>query len=427
MFGAGNNLNSANLVKKTQVMRIGVFSPSYTPLSGGAHTFEQGILHALLQLAPESRHQFTLFLSNKGRDDVVLSRGGNVEVVYLEPQPQNLFYLLAQRRQSSLFLSRLSKIMDFLRMKKVEHPLQTALHNHKVDLFWFVTPYDIFPLNIPYLATVWDIQHRLQPWFPEVSNNGVWEAREAAYSVFLRRALFVLTPNKVAGDELSLFYQIPRDRLRFLPHPTPLVDQLPTTEQVGTALAKYGLHSHYLLYPAQFWPHKNHINLLLALRVLRDTYGLDFHLVLAGADHGNQKYVEQKTLQMGLGDFVHFLGFVPREDLLALYLGAFALSYVTYFGPENLPPLEAFYLGCPVVVSKFSGALEQLGDAALFVNGSQPEEIAAAVKRLYDDPELRNALITKGRERALHYTNHDYVRDVLGLAAEFESVRRNWE
>ena len=406
-------------------MRIGACFPSYDPLSGGAHTFEQGILHALLELATESGHQFILFVTKQNGGS--LPQGENVEFVQIEPRSPNLFHVLARHSRNKTLFLRLAKLVDFALMKSAESPLLHALRSHPVDLFWFPTPYDIFPVDVPYLATVWDIQHRLQPWFPEVSNNGVWEAREAAYSVFLRRALFVLTPNKVAGDELSLFYQIPRDRLRFLPHPTPLVDQLPSTEQVGTALAKYGLHSHYLLYPAQFWPHKNHINLLLALRVLRDTYGLDFHLVLVGADHGNQKYVEQKTLQMGLGDFVHFLGFVPREDLLALYLGAFALSYVTYFGPENLPPLEAFYLGCPVVVSNFSGALEQLGDAALFVNGSQPEEIAAAVKRLYDDPELRNALITKGRERALRYTNHDYVRDVLGLAAELEAVRRNWE
>ena len=122
---------------------------------------------------------------------------------------------------------------------------------------------------------------------------------------------------------------------------------------------------------------------------------------------------------------VSFLGFVPLEDLVALYRGAFALSYVTFFGPENLPTLEAFALGCPVIASDVSGAREQLGDAALFVDPRNPSEIAAAIKSLQDD-DLRRSLIDKGRARAERWTAKDFVRGVFNAFDEFEPVRRCW-
>ena len=114
------------------------------------------------------------------------------------------------------------------------------------------------------------------------------------------------------------------------------------------------------------------------------------------------------------------------EDLVALYRGAFALAYVTFFGPENLPPLEAFALGCPVIASDVSGAREQLVDAALFVDPRNPAEIAAAIKQLHDDDNLRSSLIDKGRARAERWTATEFVRGVFAALDEFEPVRRCW-
>ena len=59
---------------------------------------------------------------------------------------------------------------------------------------------------------------------------------------------------------------------------------------------------------------------------------------------------------------------MKRPELIALYRHALALTFVSYFGPDNLPPLEAFALGCPVITSAIEGVDEQLGNAALYVN-----------------------------------------------------------
>jgi glycosyltransferase involved in cell wall biosynthesis len=74
-------------------------------------------------------------------------------------------------------------------------------------------------------------------------------------------------------------------------------------------------------------------------------------MVFTGSDKGNAGHVFGKINELGLHDQVHMLGFVPREDLRALYSKA-------------LSPREAFTLGCPVIASRIPGAEEQLGDAA---------------------------------------------------------------
>ena len=223
-----------------------------------------------------------------------------------------------------------------------------------------------------------------------------------------------------------MFYQIPPARFRRLRHPVPRIEKKPTMEEVTSVLQKYHLSNSYILYPAQFWAHKNHVNLLKALAILQEKFKLDLHLVLTGSDQGNLEYIINIVQDLQLKEKVHFLGFIPHDDLVALYAGAFALTYMTYFGPENLPPLEAFACGCPVIASAVAGAAEQLGEAALLVDGSRPEEIALSIKKIQDDPQLRETLIRKGLRRAKEYSAPDYLRDVFTMLDEFEVIRSNW-
>ncbi|MHB9056559.1 MAG: glycosyltransferase family 2 protein [Paludibacteraceae bacterium] len=88
--------------------------------------------------------------------------------------------------------------------------------------------------------------------------------------------------------------------------------------------------------------------------------------------------------------------------------------------------LEAFRCGCPVIVSNYNGALEQLGEAALRVDALNPAGIVSAIIRLEQDSSLRQALIEKGSLRAKGYNGMDYVQDVFKICDNFETVRRNW-
>jgi glycosyltransferase involved in cell wall biosynthesis len=81
-----------------------------------------------------------------------------------------------------------------------------------------------------------------------------------------------------------------------------------------------------------------------------------------------------------------------------LYRAARALVMPTFFGPTNIPQLEAFALGCPVATSRIYGIPEQVGDAALLFDPSSVDEIYDAIEKLWTDDALCAGLAQKGRE-----------------------------
>lgn len=409
-------------------MRVGVFFLGFPPEVGGGHVFEYEVLVALAKLAPESRHHFTLFIQEKSLlEGAIPQETSNLRIVFFNeasPTPAVDSRATVQGRLTKI-LRELGFVKDkAIETMSIEDLFRLAVKEAGIDFLWNPSMHAI-SIDIPYIFTVWDIQHRLQPWFPEVSSNGQWEYREDYFSQHLRRAAFIITGNEAGKQELSFFYQIPDRRFRLLPHPAPEEIQI-SPEIVDSTLAKYSLSPGYLFYPAQFWAHKNHANLLFALQILRDQFDKKMELVLVGSDRGNLQHICELANQLELKEQLHILGFVPREDLIALYKGAFALTYVTFFGPENLPPLEAFSLGCPVIASSVHGAKEQLGDAALFVVPTDSSQMAERIYHLSNDPALRERLIASGYERAKKWTSSDFVREVFKILDEFESIRRCW-
>ena len=83
-------------------------------------------------------------------------------------------------------------------------------------------------------------------------------------------------------------------------------------------------------------------------------------------------------------------------------------------------------MGCPVIASRVSGAEEQLGDAALLVDPLDPADIAAAIKKLHDEADLRATLIKRGRARASAWTVDDFVKGAFQVLDAFVPLRRTW-
>jgi glycosyltransferase involved in cell wall biosynthesis len=241
----------------------------------------------------------------------------------------------------------------------------------------------------------------------------------------LPRAAYIVTGTEAGKREIVRFYSPDAERVRVVPFPvTPFA--LGETVIPASVVQQHDIDTPYLFFPAQFWPHKNHVALLHALKLLRERDSLNIEVVFCGSDKGNLAHVRQTAQELGLENHVRFLGFVTREELYALYRNAFALVYPSMFGPDNLPPLEAFAIGCPVIAACVSGAVEQMGDAALLFDPRREEEIASAVLRLHTEPALKNTLVEKGRERALRWKAQDYLREIMAMYDEFELYRRCW-
>jgi glycosyltransferase involved in cell wall biosynthesis len=402
-------------------MKVGVFvgASAATPEVGGGFTIVNEIL-AGLSARGKSRHEFVILTISEDLKHAPAFRGMKVVSLageyWARPLPARVL-----RKVQSLVGPYFQGVASYDDPTRVRPLVDQVLTREGIEVIWYPSAGDTCTLDIPYIIPVWDLQHRLQPFFPEVSEDGGWAYRERWLSTTLRRAAVVLTGTEVGRAEIERFYGVPRERIRVAPFPTPTFAEAELASSAPPAVS-----GQYLFYPAQFWPHKNHANLLQALRLLRERDQLDLSLVFTGSDKGNEPFIRELVSRLNLTDRVHFLGFVPRETLASLYRHAFALTFLTFFGPDNLPPLEALAAGCPVIASDVTGAREQLGDAALLVDPRSPEQIADAVLALHRDPARRAGLIQRGKDRASNLSARGYVDTVVTWLDEFEPVRRCW-
>ncbi|MBD1924492.1 glycosyltransferase family 4 protein [Microcoleus sp. FACHB-831] len=401
-------------------MKVGLYLKNLKAEVGGGSTFETAIFQSLLKYGADSGHKFMVFTRSQGLEKEISAK--HIEVIPIQRS-------YANRTLKERLKYKLNKTTSgIFKQVKVENLEEKFVLNSGVEIFWYLElgTYDYLTMEIPYITTVWDLEHRNQPYFPEVSTGGRWEKRDRSYGTKIQRSAAIITGTEAGKAEIERFYQVAPERIKVIPYPTPNFALNFTSNDEQQVLNKYNIPAQYLFYPAQFWPHKNHAALLLALQFLRDEHNLVLPLVLVGADKGNQQYIQKLVADLNLSNQVHFLGFVPQEDLMLLYRNAFALTFTTLYGPDNLPPLEAFALGCPVVASIVAGANEQLGDAALLVDAKDEKQLAMAIKSLYDNPELRSTLVQRGLERASRWTGGDYMKSIFSILDEFKLIRRCW-
>jgi glycosyltransferase involved in cell wall biosynthesis len=165
-------------------------------------------------------------------------------------------------------------------------------------------------------------------------------------------------------------------------------------------------------------PRKNLPRLLKAFHILRENYRIPHLLALVGPEGWNSNGIQEAIRELKLEQAVRVTGFVEDRVLNILYNRACVLVYPTLYEGFGLPPLEAMAAGCPVAVSDSSSIPEVVGDAGLYFDPEQPEEIASTVFRILDSPELRRRLVESGLQRAQEFAWQKSAEGVLAVYAE---------
>ncbi len=394
-------------------MRIGIYIGSAHPESGGAYTFQKDIIDSLKQYS--GVHDYFVFTNYDG----TFNFDHDIKVITIKLKKyQKIYYK---------FLSLISRIQTILFRKRVmrQTNLMRLMRKYEIDIAWFMSSTFEDP-GIPYIFTIWDLAHKYFPFLPEITKEG-WEfkEREAFYSNAVAKAALIITGTSLGRNDIVNFFNVPHERIHIIPFPTPKYTLDFQNKNIEDSF--FNNSRDFIFYPAQFWPHKNHIIILKTLKFLKQKFGKIIDAVFTGSDKGNLEFIKHQTAQLEIEDQVHFLGFVTREQLVDLYKHAEMLVFPTYFGPDNLPPLEAFSLGCPVIASDISGAREQLGDNALFFNPNDEEELANCILSILDNSKLKNDLIEKGIKRAKSWTSVDYTVKILQRIDELQSLIGLWK
>lgn len=352
-------------------MRIGVMLRHYDQHQGGVRVYTRRLLEAMFGL--ERRHEFVLLY----RSPALLGTYAGVPGVEEVALPAGSVLTWDQFAVPSA-VRRLG--LDLLFNPKYSIPLRAGCPAvwvcHGLD--WYVMPWASRRVD--------RLSHRfLVP-------------RYAA------RAAAIIAVSEITRRHVMEYLGVPPERVATVYSGVDDVFRRPVDAAVAdTVRRKYALPPRYLLYAGAIYPPKNFTRLVRAYARVGPERGLP--LVVAG---GENRFLSERELRepeaLGIERWVHRPGWVPQEDLAAVYAMAEALLLPSLFESCGLPVLEAMAAGCPVVTADRYGTKELAEHAAVLVDPESVDGIAEGIRRVLDDAPLRAQLIAAGRERSRDFT-----------------------
>jgi glycosyltransferase involved in cell wall biosynthesis len=284
------------------------------------------------------------------------------------------------------------------------------------------SPY-LLHTRVPFVYTLHDMQERYLP-----DNFSLWQKRWRAFvhPRIAARATRILCESQFVRNDIVQFLGVPQGRIEVIPAPPRWQGDAEPDEAAREAVrAKYGLPERFLFYPAQYWPHKNHLRLIEAFaRVAAAVPAVD--LVLTGHPRFEFAAIKQEIERRGLEKRVHQLGFVDGGDVPALYKLSAALVMPSLFESISIPVYEAFRMGTPVCASGVLAIGEQVGDAGLTFDPRSVDAMAVAMREILANVPLRERCVRAGREKLAQLTTERYALQLdglLGAALRASAVR----
>ncbi|MEE8525084.1 MAG: glycosyltransferase, partial [Thermoanaerobaculia bacterium] len=333
--------------------------------NGGAKLVATALVRQMSRLAPERR--IVLLTSEPCHRELAALEGENVRRLEIDAEPTALGDVLRHQPLSLLLC-----------------PMTAPL---------FADP------RVPLICVVHDLQYQA---YPEFFSSEERATRDRDFRRAVEVADRIVTVSEYVRH--TVLDSSGLDAGRVVAIHNGLAQQLPemAADRVDEILARHGLErGRFLLYPANFWPHKNHRMLLAAYGRFRHRRpDAAIKLVLTGADRPDPGPILDAARGMGLGDAVVYPGFVPEDELMVLMRSCLALIFPSLYEGFGMPVVEAMACGRPVLASNAASIPEVAGDAALLFDPRKPEEITAAVERLVDEPGLAAELGGKGPARA---------------------------
>ena len=378
--------------------------------NGGAKVFVLELLRRLAEIAPQA--EFVLLTQATAHEELAALDSTNVRrLMVLDMSASPALRPLGTKVLSRVLAhlpGRLRRAAARLRYALLTLSKRTGsrslLRDLGVDLLFcpFTAP-TYFELGVPTVSVIYDLQYKTYPeFFPEADvaqrdRTFVDAARRStalvAISEYSRQAAIEhgrLDPAHIKTVHLH----ISQHSLRNAARDESILDRLQLVA---------GQH---LIYPANFWKHKNHEMLLTAFAIARSS-GLDHNvrLVCTGAPGARQQWLKQAAEGLGLGDHVLFPGYLANAELLALVTNSAGVIFPSLYEGFGLPVIEAMATGVPVACSNVTSLPEVAGDAAILFDPRVPDDIARAMIALAHDKDLTARLVRAGDLRAAQFSD----------------------
>jgi glycosyltransferase involved in cell wall biosynthesis len=342
-----------------------------------------------LRLLPEYRYTLYTTKSNHWYDDLGLP------IVRL-PGPAGVISSMAARKSNSNGSSGLFSEVD-----KVIAPIYSTCLLASSRAFAF---------------TLHDLQEEYYPQYLSYKQRA-W--RFVVNRLLARAAGRIICESSNVKDDIQRFLGVESDRIAVIPAPPVSLFRNETNDvsHLQQVRRRLSLPEQFLLYPAQFNPHKNHARLIDAFAVVARACP-DCHLLLTGEKRLEFSRVMSKVEELNLSSRVTHLGQIDASDLVAVYRSATMVVIPTLFESISIPMYEAFSLGVPVCASNVLALPEQAGDAAILFDPLSVHDMSEKIIATLRDSALRARLIERGAARIKAMSVDKYAANLQRLLTE---------
>ena len=318
-----------------------------------------------------------------------------------------------------------SKVQHYSFKEQVALPV--LIRKEKLDLMHF--PH----FNVPvfyrgkYIVTIHDlIKHSSRGMTTTTRSSWFYWLKYLGYKLVfsqaVKKAKKIITPSQFVKDEVVMEYKVNPEKVVVAYEGVDeklkaKSEERKTMVQNLKLLERYEIKKPYLLYVGSVYPHKNVERLIEAVKLLNNKYLtsdiLHITLVIVCARNVFSERLRNKVVQMEAQEFVNLAGFVPDEDLAVLYKEAEAFVFPPLLEGFGLPGLEAMSVGCPVLCSNIPVLREVYGEAALYFDPLNPEEMAKKMVEVIDQKGKRDKMAEKGKRQAEKYSWSKMAKEIL--------------
>tara|TARA_B100000787_G_scaffold162112_1_gene142513 strand:+ start:3830 stop:4987 length:1158 start_codon:yes stop_codon:yes gene_type:complete len=272
--------------------------------------------------------------------------------------------------------------------------------------------YIIFPsqedecgnIQLNSITIIHDLMHRYEGRFEEY-NDLEYKKRELCFKRICKYSNKIIVDSPIGKKHVMESYNCKSNKISVLPFTTP--KYLENSKFIDI-YKKYKIpKKKFIFYPAQFWEHKNHINLIKAFNIIKKK-GININLVLVGKEKNNLVKVKKKIEDYNLKKNIFILGYIDQEDIFTFYKKASMMCFASAAGPTNIPPIEAMSLGCPLVCSNAYGMKKQVGKGGLIFNPDSPSDMANKIYQCFKNKKSNKILIKNGFKQYSKFNNKNF-------------------
>ncbi len=191
--------------KKIFTMNVGIFLKSRDQKEGGGYTITYDILETLLKNPYLIKHKlFFVFINELSSQTKLLLKKKKIDYINIKEQT----YILKLKNLIFSMFNFILNIYNFLNLNKVDNYFK----KNKIRIIWPISSEYRYPFSLPYLFTVWDLQHKSISQYKEVGSFFTKFYREQLVKINIKKSRFIITGNKTGQKELLQYYNIKKKK-----------------------------------------------------------------------------------------------------------------------------------------------------------------------------------------------------------------------